>query len=252
MSGLQGWLPGWLPTTALGVVVLVAVTAAVLTAARVPARWAPAWAVLRGAVQLAVIAVVLHGVITSPAWVAVALAVMFAVATTTAARRLGLTLRTLGLTAGAMAAGAGTALAIVFATGALELTPRYALALGGIVVGGSMTAATLAGRRFRATVAERWGEVEGWLALGAPPRTATRTMARVAVHEAMVPTTDQTRTTGLVTLPGAFVGAIFGGVSPLDAGRFQVVVLAALLCAAAITGVLVVRGLGAVRTRPDA
>ncbi|MFP3715096.1 ABC transporter permease [Puerhibacterium sp. TATVAM-FAB25] len=248
---LAAALPGWLGPTALGVGVLVAVTAAVLAVARVPGRWAPGLAVARGALQLAVVAVVLHGVIASPLWVAVALVVMFAVATTTSARRLGFSARTLGLVAAGMAAGAGVALAVVFATGALELTPRYALALGGIVTGGSMTAATLAGRRFRAAVGERWDEVEGWLALGARPRTATLGLGRAAVHETLVPTTDQTRTTGLVTLPGAFVGAIFGGVSPLEAGRFQVVVLAALLCATAVTAAVVVRGLGGVRTRPS-
>jgi putative ABC transport system permease protein len=242
--------PPWLGSTVLGVAVLVAVTAAVLVAARVPDRWAPARAVARGALQLTAVAVVLQGVITSPVWVAVALLVMFTVATWTSARRLGFDARTLGLVAAAMAAGAGVALGVVFVAGAIELTPRYALALGGIVTGGSTTAATLAGRRFRATAAERWDEVEGWLALGARPRAATLALARSAVHETLVPTTDQTRTTGLVTLPGAFVGAIFGGVSPLEAGRFQVVVLAALLCATAVTAVVVVRGLGAVRTRP--
>ena len=54
---------------------------------------------------------------------------------------------------------------------------------------------------------------------------------------ALIPATDQMKTTGLVTLPGAFVGAIFGGVSPLEAGRFQLVVLAAIMAAGAITAV---------------
>ena len=63
-------------------------------------------------------------------------------------------------------------------------------------------------------------------------------------HAAMIPSTDQTKTTGLVTLPGAFVGAIFGGLSPLEAGRFQVVVLAAIMATASLTAVLVALGLG--------
>jgi putative ABC transport system permease protein len=36
----------------------------------------------------------------------------------------------------------------------------------------------------------------------------------ITVGEALVPALDQTRTTGLVTLPGAFVGALFGGPAP--------------------------------------
>ncbi|MCU1533934.1 MAG: hypothetical protein JWR53_415, partial [Glaciihabitans sp.] len=45
------------------------------------------------------------------------------------------------------------------------------------------------------------------------------------------------KTSGLVTLPGAFVGAVFAGASPLEAGRFQLVVLAAILAAGAPSAV---------------
>ena len=126
--------------------------------------------------------------------------------------------------AAAMLTGVLVSAGVVFATGAVEATPRYALAPGGIIIGNPMTVAALAGRRFHETVDDHWPEVEGWLALGATMRQATLSPARFAVHAAMIPSTDQTKTTGLVTLPGAFVGAIFGGLSPVEAGRFQVVV----------------------------
>jgi putative ABC transport system permease protein len=61
----------------------------------------------------------------------------------------------------------------------------------------------------------------------------------------MVPVLDQTRTTGLVTLPGAFIGALLGGANPEDAARFQIVVLAAIICAEAIVAVIMVTLLGA-------
>jgi putative ABC transport system permease protein len=114
-----------------------------------------------------------------------------------------------------------------------------------------MTIATLAGRRFFEAVVEQWDQVEGWLALGATPRQATVIQARQAVHAALIPSTDQTKTTGLVTLPGAFVGAIFGGASPLEAGRFQVVVLASIMAAGSITAVALIRALGNVPVRPQ-
>ena len=47
--------------------------------------------------------------------------------------------------------------------------------------------------------------------------------------EALVPGMDQTRTVGLVTLPGAFVGVLLGGGSPWQAGAAQVLVLVGLL-----------------------
>ncbi|WP_347110904.1 ABC transporter permease [Paenarthrobacter sp. S56] len=113
-----------------------------------------------------------------------------------------------------------------------------------------MTTAVLAGRRFTEAVNDHWEEVEGWLALGATPRQATLELARGAAHSALIPSIDQTKTTGLVTLPGAFVGAIFGGISPVEAGRFQIVVLAGIMATGAITAVAVIASRANFRTRP--
>jgi putative ABC transport system permease protein len=52
---------------------------------------------------------------------------------------------------------------------------------------------------------------------------------------------DQTRTVGLVTLPGAFVGVLLGGGSPVQAGAAQIIVLVGLLATQSIT--VVVAGL---------
>lgn len=219
----------------IGVVVLVAIAVTVLSVAGVGHRWGTAAAVGRGTVQLALISVVLTGVITDPRWVALALLVMFTVAAVTSTHRIGWTLPRFVVVTGAMATGITTVLGVVFLTGAIEFSSRYALAIGGIIVGGAMSTATLAGRRLAQATEDRWSEVEGWLALGATPRQATLEIARFSIREALIPSTDQTKTTGLVTLPGAFVGAIFGGVSPLDAGRFQIVVLAGIMAAGAVT-----------------
>ena len=59
-------------------------------------------------------------------------------------------------------------------------------------------------------------------------RRRTRPIGREAVRESLLPTLDQTKSTGLVTLPGAFVGALFGGASPAQAAQFQLVVLAGI------------------------
>jgi putative ABC transport system permease protein len=242
-------LADFLPTLA-GVGLLLVLAVAVLLGFRVPSAFTPALAILRGAVQLAAVSFVLSGVITSPLWVAVGLLVMFTVAAVSATRRVGWSWSRLGLVGGSMAAGIAATLLIIFGTGAIDFSPRYALAIGGIVIGNAMTVAVLAGRRFAETVHDRWDEVEGWLALGASPRRSTLDLARRSVHAALIPATDQTKTTGLVTLPGAFVGAIFGGISPLEAGRFQIVVLAAIMAAGAVTAVLVITQLAPVRVQP--
>ncbi|MCC2661032.1 MAG: hypothetical protein K0R37_1806 [Arthrobacter sp.] len=239
-----------LGATLLAVGLLMVLTSAVLAGFRVPHAYAPALAVVRGAAQLAAVSLILGAVITSGTWVAVALGIMFLVASATATHRLGWSWAHLAMVSSSMAAGIILTLIIIFATGSIELTSRYALAIGGIVIGNSMTIAALAGRRFNEAVIDQWDLVEAWLALGARPRQATRDMARHAVASSLIPSVDQTKTTGLVTLPGAFVGAIFGGLSPLEAGRFQIVVLASIVAAGSVTAVMLVHMLAPVRRQP--
>ena len=142
-------------------------------------------------------------------------------------------------------AGALCTLVVAFGTGAVVFSVRYVVALSGITLGGTMTACTLAGRHLLSGIRSRREEVEGWLALGATPRQAVRDIARTAAGEALLPAIDQTRTVGLVTLPGAFVGALFGGASPANAARFQLVVLVGLLAAEGIAAVTLTWLLGA-------
>lgn len=245
------WIPGLLPTF-VAVLALAAIAVSGLLVARVPRASAPFWAILRGALQLAALSLVLSGIISNPLWVALGLLVMFVAAVYTASRRIHADRRQAVSVGFSMLTGNVVVLAIVFATGAIEFSPRYALAIGGIVIGNTMSIATLTGRGFHATVRDHWDEVEGWLALGARPIESTRALARTAIYSALVPSIDQTKTTGIVVLPGAFVGAIFGGASPLEAGRFQIVVLAGILAAGTLTSVCLLRLIGAVALKPDA
>jgi putative ABC transport system permease protein len=236
--------------TIAAVALLVGVTVAGLRIFGVPRPLAPLLAILRGAIQLALLSAVLAGIIRDPVWVGLGLTVMFAAAVFTASRRIRASLRQATAVGLAMLAGNLVVLGVVFATGALEFSPRYVLAIGGIIVGNTMTTASLTGRAFHSSVHDHWDEVEGWLALGATPIESTRELARSAVYSAMVPAIDQTKTTGIVVLPGAFVGAIFGGASPLEAGRFQIVVLAGILAAGTLTAIIMLRLIGAVAVRP--
>lgn len=90
---------------------------------------------------------------------------------------------------------------------------RYLVSVAGVIIGNSMSAAILAGRMFLRSVRERADEIQGWMALGARPSQAYAEVARTAVRETLVPTIDQTASTGMVTLPGAFVGRCSGSQS---------------------------------------
>lgn len=236
---------------AVGVVALLALTYAAIRIGRVPLRWEPLYALARGAVQLALVGAALRGVLKAPPTVAAALAVMLSAAIWTAGRRLSALEGGRRAAAISCTSGVVIALTVVFALGVLPFQARYLVALGGIVIGNTMTAATLSGRHLLAGMRARRDEIEAWLAIGASSRQAVSDIARLAAAEALVPGMDQTRTTGLVTLPGAFVGALFGGASPIQAARFQLVVLAALLAAQTIVAVITVYLLGAPRYLPD-
>ncbi|NLE79933.1 MAG: ABC transporter permease, partial [Rhodococcus sp.] len=71
-------------------------------------------------------------------------------------------------------------------------------------------------------------------------------VARPAAADALLPGLDQTRTVGLVTLPGAFVGVLLATGSAAQAGAVQILVLVGLLlaqtCSVAVTIELVSRG----------
>jgi putative ABC transport system permease protein len=101
--------------------------------------------------------------------------------------------------------------------------------MAGILIGGTMTATAQAGRRALDELEARRGEVEAALSLGFLERDARMEIVCPTAGQALVPPMDQTRTVGLVTLPGAFVGMLLGGASPVEAGAVQVLVLLLLL-----------------------
>lgn len=220
---------------------LLAVAVAALAAGRVPARAVPVRALLRAALQLTVVASVVGLAFRHLALAALFVLVMLGAVAVTAGRRLGPAPRHVGQVLLASVAGTAPVLLLLLGPGAFPRTPRYVISFGGIVLGATMTACTLSGRRLRDRVADRWTEVEGWLALGATSRQAVLPFVPGAVLEALLPGFDQTRTTGLVTLPGAFVGSLAGGASPRQAAEFQLAVLAGLLAAQAVSSVVLVR-----------
>jgi putative ABC transport system permease protein len=127
--------------------------------------------------------------------------------------------------------------AAILASRTMPLTTVAVLPIAGILIGGAMTATSLAGRRALDELHHRHGEYEAALALGFTPREAALEICRPASGQALVPALDQTRTVGLVTLPGAFVGVILGGGSAVQAGATQVLVLVALLAVEAVAAV---------------
>ena len=198
-------------------------------------------AVARAAVQVLAVGLVIGVVLATPALAPVYLLLALGIASGTAARRLDGLRRTWPQTVTAIGAGAAAAAVPVLAVGALEWHARDVVPFVAQLVGGAMTATTLAGRRLLDDARQQWDVVEGWYALGATARQATADLARTAASRSVVPVLDQTRSVGLVVLPGAFVGLLLGGAHPLEAARVQLLVLVGLLAAETVAAVLITR-----------
>ncbi len=216
---------------------LVALAAAVSAAGRFGVTRPILTASARAVVQLAAVALVIVVVLRSWGLTAAFIVTMLAVAGVTAARRLrqvsGAWWLTLPIVAGSM-----PVLGVIVATGTIPLTPIAVVPTAGVLIGGAMTATSLTGRRATDAIRQRYPELEGMLALGARERDAVNEICRPSAAEALLPALDQTRTVGLVTLPGAFVGVLLGGATPIAAAAAQLLVLIGLLAVEAIAALV--------------
>ncbi|WP_435741374.1 ABC transporter permease [Nocardioides sp. SYSU DS0663] len=252
MTGHLATLPAdevpWRLAGALVALVLLAAGTSRLTGLGVARQQVTA--ALRAVAQLAVVALVIVAVLASTGWSLAFVALMFLVATATSGRRVAVPDRQLPWLGLALAAGAVPVVALAGLSGVVRLDERGLIPMAGIVVGGAMTAATLSGRRAAQELVARHGELEAALALGLSRQEATHLVLEPTAREALVPGLDQTRTVGLVALPGAFVGVLLAGGSPVEAASAQVLVLVALLAAQAVSVAVLLRLVAAGRVTP--
>jgi len=239
--------PGW-PVAAA----LVALMALTLTAHRV-SRYglgrAALVAGLRACLQLGIAAAVITAVIGSLALSILLALVMFTMAVLTTCRRVEAP-QAWPWAAAALASGVLPVLAIVLATGTVPLTGVALIPIAGIVIGNAMTAHTLTGRRTFAALREEHPQYEACLSLGLLPAQGIGEIIHRRAPEALLPGLDQVKTTGLVTLPGAFIGVMLGGGSPVQAATAQVLVLFGIMAAQTVTTSVAERLIAARRLLP--
>jgi len=196
-------------------------------------------AAVRAVLQLAAVSLIIAAIVASLPLTLLFVAMMAAVASGTAGRRMTRT-RSGWWAALPVLAGSTPVVVGLLAGGLVPITGLAVIPVAGILIGGAMTATALAGRRALDEIRLRRGEVEAALSLGLSDRDAAMEICRPAAGQALMPALDQTRTVGVVTLPGAFVGMLLAGASPVDAGAVQLFVLVALLAVQTMAVVLVV------------
>ncbi len=108
--------------------------------------------------------------------------------------------------------------------------PRYAIPLLGMILGNSMTGVSLA--------------------LGADREVALRPAARHALRTGLMPIINAMSVAGLVALPGMMTGQILAGADPVEAVKYQILIMFLI---AGGTGIAVFLAVGAgVRRLTDA
>jgi len=189
---------------------------------------------VRALVQLSVVALLIKAVIDHLVLSWLFVLAMFAMGVLTTSKRIEAP-RAWAWSAVAMAAGVVPVLVIVLGSGAVPFEGIAIIPVAGIVVGNVMTANTLVGRRSFAALREEHAQYEASLSLGMRPADAIELSIHRRAPEALLPGLDQVSTTGLVTLPGAFIGVMLGGGSPVQAATAQVLVLFGIMAAQTIT-----------------
>ncbi len=110
--------------------------------------------------------------------------------------------------------------------------PQSAIPILGMILGNTLTGVSLGIERMTEELTVGRAAVEMSLALGATRWEAVQRPACQAVRAGMIPTLNQMAVVGLVSLPGMMTGQVLAGQSPLQAVRYQIVIM--FLIAAAV------------------
>ena len=112
--------------------------------------------------------------------------------------------------------------------------PQYLIPLLGMVLGNTLNGISLGLDRFMEGLVTQRDQVETLLALGATRWEAAHQTLREAIRVGMIPTINSMMVMGLVSLPGMMTGQILAGANPIDAVRYQIVIIFMIAAGAAL------------------
>lgn len=103
--------------------------------------------------------------------------------------------------------------------------PRYALPMIGMLLGNAMTGIALGLDTLFTTAARERPAIEARLTLGADKWSALQPVVRRAIRTGMIPIVNMMAATGLVSIPGMMTGQVLAGAEPMDAARYQMLII---------------------------
>ena len=103
--------------------------------------------------------------------------------------------------------------------------PRYALPLLGMILGNTMTGISLGLDVLITGLVRERAAIEACLALGGTRYQAVLPVVRDALRSGFTPIMNSMAAIGLVSLPGMMTGQILAGVEPVDAAKYQLLIM---------------------------
>ena len=103
--------------------------------------------------------------------------------------------------------------------------PRYAIPLLGMILGNTMTGIAVGLNTLTSQIKRERAAIETMLALGETRGSAFRPLMRAAVRNGLIPIVNAMSAAGVVSLPGMMTGQILSGVDPLEAIKYQILIM---------------------------
>ncbi len=116
---------------------------------------------------------------------------------------------------------------------------RYAVSLAGIVLGSVLNSGSLALDTLLSSVSRERASIEAQLGLGATFQGATHMLLRQAIRRGILPTVNQMSAAGVITLPGIMTGQILAGLDPLEAVKYQILLMFLLAGASGLSAAII-------------
>lgn len=210
---------------------LILINGAISVVLKLGLQWRLLMAAARAVIQLLLVGLVLNWVFAANNWfVVMAMAVLITLtAGVSAVRRT--ERRFAGIWwSGIVSVWASSWIVTAIALGAIVrvepwYSPQYAIPLLGMILGNTLSGISLGLDRLTEELVSRRDQVEMLLSLGATRWEAAQGPICEAIRTGMLPMINSLLVVGIVSLPGMMTGQLLAGVDPVQAVKYQLVIL---------------------------
>jgi putative ABC transport system permease protein len=128
----------------------------------------------------------------------------------------------------------------VIIAGILPNQAAFIIPIGGMILSNAMNISYLIIDRILSDLKNRSNEIDTALALGASPDFVISNLRIIpdSIQNGLTPILNKYRNLGIVTIPGLMSGLIIGGISPVIAAVYQILIFLLVISAGLITGLI--------------